>query len=884
MTERRRPGDSAQPPIRETIPLGSAAGVAVAASPSTLRPAGTPAPDPTKLSNAPTIAAAPAVRRDGAAPAVRLDGATAPTMAAAPAVRLDGGTAPTLAAVPAVRLDGATAPTLAAALPRAQGSTDHSASHRDRAMNHGAHEGSRSPYEGAHEGSRAMNQGTHEGSRAMNQGTHDGSLAMNQRTHEGSRAMNQGTHEGSRAMNQGTHDGSRAMNQGAYQTDVIIPPTPTAAGGPRTALAVQLGNAPTVATPPGGLLGTAPTMAVSSGAAVMPDGTLDLPAGDQVDAAATFAPGQMLGRFVVRSQLGEGGMGVVLAGHDVDLGRPVAIKLVKRELDHPAYRQRLLREAQAMARLEHPNVARVYEVGSERGRTFVAMELIDGVTLTMWLRVQRRPWREILAMFEQVGAGLSAVHRADLIHRDFKPDNVLVDRDGRARVVDFGLARIDHSSASNVSPELVVSLTRTGVMMGTPGYMAPEQQFGGNVDARADQYSFCVALREALLGGRPVDPSEAAWHGTPRSVRTAIARGLAYEPNGRFASMDELLAALRGAGARRSWIPIAAAATTVAVVGAVVAVLALREPQAASTSPSPPVAEAPPPSKSGPVVTSLPEIPDMTKDVRDTVNAEIRKKAAEQGAPPTPGSASAATVPGVATSAKPTAPPPAKRKPDVRPDDPSVPSQPEVRVDPMAGAGSTAPSQPSANRAGAPPGTPGGPPLTRAPRLPAAYVGDPGHLPLVRATIRDLGWDGLDTSVDASKAGELSGPELGITNVKLGMLERRRGRCDLAARHLKEATQQLNLHHGDEAVWRGRAHTNLAICALAGGAPAEDDVNAAWLHGNRDHVKLLQALAFYEKGETQTAQALFFACMQIGDPLVQAAIKTWLTGTGLKLP
>src|SRR5215218_3607123 len=157
-------------------------------------------------------------------------------------------------------------------------------------------------------------------------------------------------------------------------------------------------------------------------------GTLDLPASDQVAAAGGLAPGQMIGHFVIRQRLGEGGMGIVVAGHDADLGRPVAIKLVRTEADHPAYRARLLREAQAMARLEHPHVVRVYEVGSDRGRLFVAMELVDGVTLSVWLRAQPRSWREVIAMFVQVGAGLSAVHRAGLIHRDFKPDNVLVDR------------------------------------------------------------------------------------------------------------------------------------------------------------------------------------------------------------------------------------------------------------------------------------------------------------------------------------------------------------------------------------------------------------------------------------------------------------------------
>ncbi|MBX3155434.1 MAG: protein kinase [Deltaproteobacteria bacterium] len=651
-----------------------------------------------------------------------------------------------------------------------------------------------------------------------------------------------------------------------------------------------LGTAP--AMTPANLLGTAPTMAVSSGVLGTPaepiaaaGGTLDLPAADRVDAAATFAPGQMIGRFVVRALLGEGGMGVVVAGHDADLGRPVAIKLVKRELDHPAYRQRLLREAQAMARLEHPNVARVYEVGSERGRLFVAMELIDGVTLSMWLRVQRRPWREIAAMFEQVGAGLAAVHRAGLVHRDFKPDNVLVDRDGRARVVDFGLARLDGAASSAGSPELALSLTRTGVMMGTPGYMAPEQQFGGTVDARADQYSFCVALREALLGGRPTDPPDTAWGGTSRAVREIIARGLAYEPHDRFASMDELLAALRTATAARGGrrLAIAAAAAGVVVAGAVVAVIALRDP----ATPAPP-----PASPAGsPVVTPIPPaVHDQVRETHDLVNAAIREEVAKRADPLEAAAKRADPLEAAAKRADPSeaaaspksnvaAAPPAPAAPKTSPA--KGPPVATVAAERAGSATAPPPAQPSATQTG--PAQPN-PLAQRAPRLPAAYTSDPGHLPLVRATIADLGWDGFDPRADASAASSLAGTELGILNVKLGMLHRKKGRCDLAQRLLHEATQQLPPHDGDGAVWRARAHTTLAICALATGAPAGDHVNAAWVHGYRDHLQLLQALAFFERGETTVAQGLFHVAFGSGDPAVQAAIQTWLRGTGLTLP
>ena len=185
-----------------------------------------------------------------------------------------------------------------------------------------------------------------------------------------------------------------------------------------------------------------------------------------------FAPGTTIGHFRVVRELGAGGMGVVFEAYDPDLDRHVAIKVVK-----GGVRSNLLREAQAMARLAHPNVVAVHEVGTIDDQVFVVMELVTGGTLAGWLAAPR-PWREIVATFVAAARGLLAAHHAGLVHRDFKPTNVLVDPTGRARVSDFGLAHGDDQLAEGSSPA------------GTLAHMAPEQQLRAvEADARADQYA-----------------------------------------------------------------------------------------------------------------------------------------------------------------------------------------------------------------------------------------------------------------------------------------------------------------------------------------------------------------------------------------------------------
>ncbi|HEX3764352.1 MAG TPA: protein kinase [Kofleriaceae bacterium] len=276
-------------------------------------------------------------------------------------------------------------------------------------------------------------------------------------------------------------------------------------------------------------------------------------------------PLRRIGQFVLLERIGAGGMGEVLAAFDDKLERKVAIKLVATRGSDERARQRLLREAQALARLSHPNVVTVYEAGTlPDGGLFIAMELVKGETLRAWQRRPGRTWREIAAIYAEAGRGLAAAHQTGIIHRDFKPDNVLVGDDGRVRVADFGLALATDAAAPRDPPPPGAArasaprLTAAGRFAGTPGYMAPEQLAGAAVDARADQYSFCAALYEALVGQLPDPlPDDARARGEPdpahpRWLRELVARGLGRDPGDRFTTMDALLAELtRGRGRTR---------------------------------------------------------------------------------------------------------------------------------------------------------------------------------------------------------------------------------------------------------------------------------------------------------------------------------------------
>jgi serine/threonine-protein kinase len=317
-------------------------------------------------------------------------------------------------------------------------------------------------------------------------------------------------------------------------------------------------------------------------------------------------PGDTIGRFVVEERLGAGAMGVVYAAHDPKLERRVAVKLLRarggEDSASQVYATRLLREARAMARLGHPNVVAVHDVGELGERVFIAMELIDGVTLSAWLKQKPRPWKDILAVFLQAGRGLAAAHAVHIVHGDFKPDNVLVGKDGRVRVGDFGLARrslrsADAEGGSTLLPtSLGASASREGGIVGTPAYMAPEQLRGARADERSDQFSFCVALYEALYGKRPFDGTTlvaildsmaaerlspgVAGSASPRWIRAVLSRGLRAKAEARYPSMGALLSGLEDASSSRRWRWMAAAFSAVAVAAVALGVVRQRNADA----------------------------------------------------------------------------------------------------------------------------------------------------------------------------------------------------------------------------------------------------------------------------------------------------------------
>lgn len=300
-----------------------------------------------------------------------------------------------------------------------------------------------------------------------------------------------------------------------------------------------------------------------------------------------------LGRYSIGRRLGSGAMGVVYEAEDPRLRRRVALKVLHPDLRaaHAARgHQRLRREAQSLSQVSHPNVIDVYDVGESKGRVYLAMELVDGVSLDTWLSQARRSPAEILAVFAQAGQGLVAAHDAGVIHRDFKPSNASIDRDGRVRVLDFGLAKLEaggpSTAESGADRRPTGLVTRDDALVGTPRYMAPELLLGRGATERSDQYAFCVALFEALFGRVPFDEGDMlaskravdpvavpSRDGVSRGLQRALRQGLSPDPARRFGSMQALLGQL-DPGPAGGWrwaaamVLVAGAATAVAVSAA----------------------------------------------------------------------------------------------------------------------------------------------------------------------------------------------------------------------------------------------------------------------------------------------------------------------------
>jgi eukaryotic-like serine/threonine-protein kinase len=385
----------------------------------------------------------------------------------------------------------------------------------------------------------------------------------------------------------------------------------------------------------------APTLAAADtpepGAARDEAATPTLPASDPkaaISAADGRLAGQRLGRYEIEYLIGRGGMGEVYAAYDPNLDRPVAVKVLLAGVHGEAHTARLVREAQALARLQHPNVVAVYDAGEDGGHVFLAMQYVEGETLAVHLRGAERTWKQVLELFLAAGRGLAAAHVAGVVHRDFKPSNVMVDRAGLVAVTDFGLARhaddpiepaSDPTTTSGsgrrpqrmsdpVTPTSLAAvaaapsasgrrgsrpsrdLTRVGEMIGTPAYMPSEQLAGAEISPATDQFAFCVSVWEALFDRHPyagtdTDGTPVAFaaalargvlhlperHPVPKRVVAALTRGLANDPAKRWPSMTALLAELSRAvrPLHAGWI--AAAAGVVVIGGAVGLVLALQD-------------------------------------------------------------------------------------------------------------------------------------------------------------------------------------------------------------------------------------------------------------------------------------------------------------------
>ena len=393
------------------------------------------------------------------------------------------------------------------------------------------------------------------------------------------------------------------------------------------------------------------------------------PAPETPSAAEPRSPARVA-RYEIVALLGAGAAGVVYRAFDPQLRREVAVKLLRPELhgEFPEQSARMLREAQAMARLSDPHVVAVYDVRLHEGTVYLVMEYVDGHTLSAWLKEQPRSLDEILAVFASAGRGLAAAHQKGLVHRDFKPENVLVARDGRAFVTDFGLAREsdswlrDRQADDQASTELYAP---TRGLVGTPAYMAPELFEGGLASPASDQFAFCVALFVALFDKHPFKAGEGIALGelvtrvrggtlqrpvlgdpTRERLFAVLERGLSAAPGSRFDDLPQLLGVLAGAGKRRSrraWL-VVSALVAFTLLGAAVwfsgvfaASFGAPAPSLTSAAPLP---SAPPEPSQGAAVVGAPPEPSPPSPLASSASPAASAPAAtpnQKRRPPKPG-------------------------------------------------------------------------------------------------------------------------------------------------------------------------------------------------------------------------------------------------------
>jgi serine/threonine protein kinase/sugar lactone lactonase YvrE len=290
---------------------------------------------------------------------------------------------------------------------------------------------------------------------------------------------------------------------------------------------------------------------------------LDRPAWEGVpkSTVSQAIPRRLVERYEIEGKLGEGGMGVVYRALDTKLNRPVAIKFLSDDLADAAARHRFQREAQTASSLNHPHILTVYDVGEFDGRQYLVTEFVDGGTLKTWIRSAKRTWRQIIELLAGPADGLAVAHAAGILHRDIKPDNVLVSQSGYAKLADFGLAKLAEGADADLSRTLTEGRTRPGIIIGTIPYMSPEQASGKPVDARSDIFSFGVLLYEMLGGRRPFtgntdlqvlqaiqhSPAQPLGDDVPLLLRSAVEKALEKDPAERYQSMRDLVVDLKRA-------------------------------------------------------------------------------------------------------------------------------------------------------------------------------------------------------------------------------------------------------------------------------------------------------------------------------------------------